>query len=174
MHSRKTILYVAASLDGFIADQEGGIGWLEEYAGHGDYGYQAFLESVDTIVMGRTTYDQVLTFGAWPYAGKQCYVFTHHARETHVGVTFVDGSPAALIEQLHQREGKSIWLVGGAELVQEFIREGLVDELILSIIPVVLGDGIRLFGQTCPRISMTLIDSTRYDQVLQLRYALSR
>lgn len=147
---RDIILYIAASLDGYLADPEGKVDWLE---GHGqeegeDPGYQELLGQVDTVIMGRTTYEQVvkeLSPDRWPYDGLDCYVVTSQFLEDTEKVTFWPGDIVELVYLLKQQPGKSIWLLGGARLLKNFMEQELVDQYWISTIPVILGQGIRLF-----------------------------
>src|SRR5882757_8229591 len=132
-------VFIAASLDGYIARADGGIDWLSvvERAGE-DYGYTEFLGGVDTLVMGRRTYDTVLGFDEWPFAGKRCIVLTH-ARPTspRADEEFASGAPAALLEQLGRQGVRRVYVDGGA-VIRQFLSAGLVDDLTLSVIPVLL------------------------------------
>jgi dihydrofolate reductase len=168
---RQVVLYLAASLDGFIARRDGTVDWLPT-EGEEDYGYTQFLGAVDTVVMGRTTYEQVLTLGAYPYAGKKGYVFTTRRRGQDENVDFVSGDIKAFVGSLRSEPGKDIWLVGGARLAQSFLRAGEVDQLVLTIVPCLLGEGIALFGDGLP-MPLRLVESRAYpDGPVQLRYAL--
>lgn len=137
--------YVAISLDGYIADADGGVGWLPEDDGE-DYGYADFYDGVGALVMGRRTYDQVLGFGQWPYAGKSTYVFTSHPPDDNpFGVEFFAGSAAEFVQSVAPNHSGAVWLVGGANLAEQFRREGLIDRFLVFVIPVALGKGIPLF-----------------------------
>ncbi|CAM2973046.1 dihydrofolate reductase family protein [Rariglobus hedericola] len=148
---KKVTLYIAASLDGFIARTDGAIDWLPvpDLAGE-DYGYGELLESVDTLLLGRKTYEQVLTLGPWPYEGKRCIVFSAtRAGQRDDRVEFVDCDIAACVRELKAEPGEGIiWLVGGAEIIAACLAGGVVDEIILTTVPVLLGEGIRLFPET--------------------------
>jgi len=142
----KIVLYIAASLDGFIADENGGVGWLDEYQiPNEDYGYKDFLTTLGAVVMGSKTYEQILTFNHW-YENVEGYVFTSRILPVvkDESISFINGEPHPLIEKLRLLE-KDSWLVGGANLITRFVNERLLDELILTIIPKVLGKGIPLF-----------------------------
>ena len=147
---RSIILYIAVSVDGYIATNKGDIEWL---GGHnqdfeGDYGYEDFINTIDTVIMGSSTYEQVvneLSVGVWPYQSLKTYVLTHRTFESQEGVTFTQMPLMALIESLKQEDGKSIWICGGANVVNQLIALDLIDEYHLSIMPILLGDGIRLF-----------------------------
>lgn len=145
---RQIQLYIASSLDGYIARQDGSIDWLSmvEKAGE-DYGYSEFIKGIDTTLMGYQTYAQVLTFGEFPYNDKQNYVFSRQPRPADgKPVSFVSEDPAAFVRRIKDQPGGNIWLIGGGQLNTILLNAGLIDELILSIIPIVLGDGIPLFG----------------------------
>ena len=176
----KITYYVAASLDGYIADADadGGVGWLPE-GDPDDYGYAEFYAGVDALVMGRRTYDQVLGFGEWPYAGKPAYVFTNNPPDDNPhGVEFVAASPEEFAQTVAARHSGTVWLVGGGNLAEQFRLAGLIDEYLVFVIPVILGRGIPL---TSPRHSgesrkppptrLELVDSQAYDDgVVMLRY----
>jgi dihydrofolate reductase len=141
--TRRIRYFVASSLDGYIARTDGSIGWLFHDA---DYGYAAFYSTIDTVVMGRTTYELSLSFGPYPFSGKKAYVFSKTkagTRDEHA--EFVAGDVGALIAGLRAQPGRDIWLVGGAQLAREFLAADLIDEYIVSIHPVLLGSGIPLF-----------------------------
>lgn len=168
-------LYIAASLDGFIADRDGGVGWLDDIhpsEADGDFGYAEFYDSVGSLVMGRATYDQVLDFGAWPYPGKPSYVFTSHPPDgDHPNVEFISGDPRAFIKSLRAGSEQDIWLVGGGKLIASFREHGLIDEYIMTTIPVLLGDGIPLFPGNQTPGELRLVDVKRFDSGLaQLKY----
>ena len=163
-------LFIATSLDGFIADRDGGVDWLFT---DGDYGYTAFFDSIETLIMGRRTYEQILGFGEWPYGEKPTYVFTRAAPcSEHPHVEFVSGDPGAFVEGLPRRTRGDVWLVGGATLVSAFRELGLIDEYILSVHPVLLGDGIPLFERPLPREGLRLREEQAFESgLVQLRYA---
>jgi dihydrofolate reductase len=165
-------LYIATSLDGFVAEPDGGVGWLFT---DGDYGYTAFFESVESLIMGRRTYEQILDFGEWPYEVKPTYVFTRSAPAgEHPHVEFVSSEVGSFVEELRQRSRRDIWLVGGAALVSAFRKLGLIDEYILSVHPMLLGDGIPLFERPLPREGLRLQGVDSFESgLVQLRYAVS-
>lgn len=168
---RKIKLFIAASLDGYIARKDGGIDWLFTDA---DYGYGEFYSGVDTVLMGRKTYEQVLGFGEFPFKGKKNFVFTRQkdrAPEKHV--SFFYGDVAGFSRSLKKEEGKDIWLVGGAEIIAILNRERLIDEYIISIHPVILGSGIALFKEEGREAKLELLGSKAYSSgLVQLSYAL--
>ena len=167
----KITYYVAASLDGYIADADGGVGWLPE-GDAGDYGYEEFYSGVDALVMGRRTYDQVLEFGQWYYAGKPTYVFTSHPPDDNpFGVEFVSVPPAEFVQSVVARRFGAIWLLGGGNLAEQFRSAGLIDEYVVHLIPVVLGRGVPLFGGEAPLTVLRLETVEAYDDgVVMLRY----
>ena len=142
------VYYVAASLDGFIATPDGGVDWLAPFeGGDEDYGYAAFYAAVDALLLGRRTYEQALGFGAWPYDDKPCWVFS---RRTLPGaparVTATAASPREVVDGLARRGVGRAWLVGGGELAGSFRDQGLITDYMVSVVPVVLGAGVPLFG----------------------------
>lgn len=150
---RKVILYIAMSLDGYIADNNGGVSWLEGHSDNpnSDNGYNDFIKDIDTIVMGMTTYEQVvneLSPNNWPYQGMNSYVFTHKTVEDNKNAEFVSSDIVEFINKLKNEDGKSIWICGGANIVNQLIKAGLIDEYHLTIMPIILGKGIRLFSDT--------------------------
>lgn len=163
--------YVAASVDGFIADSSGGVDWLPEGEAD-DYGYAEFYGGVEALVMGRRTYDQALSFGEWPYPGKPAYVFTHSPpRDGRPEVRFVDGSASDFAHEIAERHSGTVWLVGGADLADQFREAGLIDVYQVFIIPVVLGQGVPLFGGSGANTPLELDSAQTYpDGVVQLRY----
>lgn len=169
---RPLVCFIATSLDGYIAGPNGEIDWLLTDQ---DYGYRPFYTSVDTVVMGRKTYDLCLTFGEYPYPGIPNYVWsrTRHGKDEHA--TFWSGNLAGLLKKLKQQEGKTIWLVGGSALVGEAITYDLLDELIVSIHPLVLGDGVPLFPRGLPKTQFQLVTSESFSTgLVQVTYRRSR
>lgn len=144
----KIILYIATSLDGFIADENGGIDWLPhpENDELDEFGYKKLLNSISTIIMGSKSYEQILTFGDWEWKDKQTYVFTTRELSTSKNnVDFIQKSPKEFIDDLKKKElNQNIWLLGGAELIYSFAIEQLIDECIITLIPKTLKSGIKL------------------------------
>jgi dihydrofolate reductase len=159
---RKVKLFIASSLDGYIAREDGGIDWLFSDA---DYGYRQFYDSVDTVIMGRKTHELEQKLGV-RHEGKKSYVFSRRKS----GGEFVHDA-AEFTRQLVQENGKDIWLEGGGEVVSALMDEGLVDEIILSIHPIILGTGIPLFKSKMKEAKLELINSTAYESgLVQLHY----
>jgi dihydrofolate reductase len=144
-------LYAAISLDGCLADAQGGVGWLAPFEAQ-DYGMAGFLAQIGSVLTGRTTYDQARAFGDWPYAGKRVVVMTHRPLDpgAPAGVETARGDVAAVLGRLRVETPGDIWLLGGAALAQRCLAEGLVDSLELFVMPVTLGAGIRLFAAGGP------------------------
>lgn len=163
---RRLRLFIATSLDGFIASVDGSVDWLFTDA---DYGYASFFSSIDTVLMGSRTYEQILSLGPFPYEGKTCYVFTRKARGMAEPVTFVSGDIAEFTRGLKEEAGQDIWLVGGAEIIGA-LRE-LVDDYIISVHPIILGAGIPLFRGEGPRAALELVDVESWPSgLVQLSY----
>lgn len=155
-----TTVYIATSLDGFIARADGSIDWLHsiESPPGEDYGYAAFIATVDAIVMGRGTFETVLGFGgAWPYP-KPVYVLSSSLREVpgevRERVTLLNLTPTKALERIGQ-DGHQRCYVDGGKTIQRFLREDLIDRLIVTKIPVLLGEGIPLFGPTARDLTWT-------------------
>jgi dihydrofolate reductase len=170
-------LYIAQSLDGYIAERDGGVAWIEAFLVEGeDYGYRAFLEGVEAAVMGATTYEQELARGHWGYGERPVWVCTHRRLEVPAAadVRFVSGPVEAIVGEIEHQVSGHVWLVGGGALARQFVDAGALDELILFVAPVLLGTGISLFGGTLPA-SATLTGTTEYATgLVELRYALTR
>lgn len=167
------ILYIAVSLDGYIATKDGGVDWLSiAEDAREDYGYSAFYDSVDALLMGRHTYEQILGFGDWPYAGKTSYVMTSRALSCERGdVQFVSNDIAKLVERINATAHQRVWLAGGGQLASHFHQQRLITEYQLFVIPVTLGGGIPLFlaHQGMQRLELT--HSQAYPKgVVELHY----
>jgi len=171
--NRKVILYIAMSLDGFIAKSDGDISFLSLVEKEGeDYGYFDFLDTVDTVILGRKTYDKVLSMvDELAYGERDVYVLTRTPRPDSGRIKFYSGDLAELIENLQKQSGKNIFCDGGAETVSQFQQNNLFDELIISIIPILLGDGIKLFGKSLQEQRLQLVSSKSFDKgLVQLHY----
>lgn len=166
---RKVVLFIATSLDGYIARTSGDIGWLFTDQ---DYGYTDFLASIDTIIMGRRTYEQALSFGEYPYKDKQGFVFSRtHKEEKDEHVTFISGDIAGFVEGLKRDTGKNIWLVGGSQVIHSCMGHDLIDEFIISVHPIILGDGIPLFRAPLPERKLNFLHCRTFDTgLVQLTY----
>lgn len=162
----KITIYIATSLDGYIAREDGSIDWLPESA---ESGYDAFYKSIDTVIMGKTTYDQVLTFGEYPYKDKKSFVFTTTNQTKDENIEFVSNVDKFVID-CFPGVGKNIWLVGGAQIIASFLKQKVVDEIIITIIPVLLGKGISLFKNIENETKLELIKTKRYTQLVDVHY----
>ncbi len=159
---RKVILYIAMSVDGYITDQDGGVAWLtgedEEHPYKGSY--PSFIKTVDTVVMGHTTYRAVtetLSPESWPYRGLKTYVLTHQTMDDLKNIFFTDRPLAELIGELKQAEGKDIWICGGAETANQMLAADLIDRYHITVIPKITGGGLKLFNENNPVIDLRLI-----------------
>jgi len=169
------ILYIACSFDGYIARGDGNIEWLSRVDSESqDYGYQKFYDSVDALIMGRKTYQQVLGFGKWPYAGKPCYVLSRNLLQSPLPEVVVSSEdPATLMTTFSEKGPNRVWLVGGADILKTFLNQDMVDEIIVSYIPLLLGDGIPLFQPGIPERKLTLLSTETFPNgLLQVHYRL--
>ena len=158
------VYYVAASLDGFIATLDGGVDWLPRLEPDGeDFGYRAFFDSVDGLVMGRTTYDKTRRHAAWPYPHKPCWVFTHRPLEGEPPeVIQTSLPPASLVVEMDRYKLKRVFLVGGGRLASQFQREGLISEYNIGLVPVILGSGVPLFDGPGEFEKLKLVDTRSF------------
>ena len=166
---RNLILYSAASLDGYIAGPDHETDWLFTA---GDYGYATFYNSIDTTVSGYNTYKLALSFSSFPYPDKTNFVFSRHQHsQVNSPVKFIPDDPAEFIRELKNKPGKDIWLVGGGQINTIMLNSYLIDEMIISIHPIILGDGIPLFAGSPVRNDLILTDSLSYpDGLVQVTY----
>jgi len=165
--------YVASSLDGFIAKSDGGIDWLScvEVEGE-DYGYSEFFDSVDGLLMGRATFDQVQGFGPWPYGDKPCWVWTRRAIDSKPSSAVATAqSPAEIVGEASKQGLNRLWLVGGGRFAGAFEVERLISTYIISIIPVLLGDGVPVISGHGSFERLDLTESRAYESgLVQLTY----
>jgi len=150
MTERKNKVFIATSLDGFIADKNGSIDYLNtiENPENNDMGYVKFIDQIDAIIMGRATYDKVLSFGIdWPYQ-RPVFVVSNSLKEVPEGykdkVSIISGSPSRLLEIVHALGHGKLYIDGG-QVIQDFLKEDLIDEMTITTIPILLGGGIPLF-----------------------------
>ena len=164
-------VFIATSLDGFIARPDGTFDFLSlvEQPDE-DYGFAEFFATVDALVIGRNTYETALGFPEWPYAGKRCIVLTHREPTSLHGEQFFAGAASGLVEQLALVGVQRVYVDGGAD-IRDFLAAGLIDDLTLSIVPVLLGKGIPLFGAEVPELRLQLESSRQYlSGLVQLHY----
>lgn len=174
--SRKVILYVAVSLDGYIADHEGKVDRLvgkdSEY--NGDYGYGEFISHVDTVVMGMHTYQQIMTElspDEWPYPNLKSYIFTHQEMNDRRGIAFIQRKPEKFLLELKNKPGKDIWICGGSNLANQLMDAGMIDEYHLHIMPVVLGGGVPLFNKPHPGLQLCIESIKEVNGVINVVYS---
>lgn len=173
MNERKVILYIACSLDGYIAKPNDDLSFLAMVEQEGeDYGYHAFVESVDTVILGRRTYDWVMAqVPEFPHADKETYVISRSGKATIGKTQFYSGDLQELLTKLKQKEGKNIFVDGGAQVVSLLLKDKLIDEFIISIIPVLLGEGTRLFQENYPEQQLEFISNKAFPSgLLQMHY----
>lgn len=172
---RKVVLFIAMSLDGYIADKHGNVDWLagQDINVENIDTYSAFVQDMDTVIMGWDTYHQIVTElspAEWVYANLTSYVITHRKLPSKKDIFFTEKAPSALVRELKNKTGKDIWICGGASIVQELIQNDLIDEYYISVIPTVLGSGIRLFGTAPDEIQLKLISTQAYNGIVELIY----
>ena len=170
------VLYIAASLDGYIADRDGGVGWLERFNTPGeDHGYVEFLSQAGSVIMGATTYEQELSRQEWPYGARPTWVFTHRRlpKPDDADVRFVSGIAAEHIEEIRNTTDRAVYLAGGAHVVEQFMAEGAVDRMRLFIVPLLLGEGIRLLAASGPTQAELLGTKTYRTGLVELHYRLN-
>lgn len=158
-------VFIATSLDGFIARTDGGLDWLPVPGPDEDYGYHAFMDSVDCLVMGRNSFETVLNFDPWPYGDKRVIVLseTLDTLPTPVGgrVELFKGSRECLVEKLTAEGVRRVYLDGG-KTIQRFLRSGLVSDILITRIPVLIGQGIPLFGPLDGDVPLTHLRTESY------------
>lgn len=166
----KISVYIAASIDGYIARKDNSIDWLDQVGGYDeDYGFKEHFDSIDGLIIGRKTYDVASTVPD-PYPGKRVVVLSNHLRTVKEGMELYKGDLKHLVSKLHQEGIRHIWVDGGTTITQ-FLSLQMVDSMTLSIIPVVLGAGLPLFGLIDREISCRLLSSQSYPSGLaQLKY----
>ncbi len=171
--NRKVQLYIAASLDGYIAGPGGDMSFLDLVAAEGeDYGYSEFISDVDTVIMGRKTYEWVMTqVEEFPHADKKAYIITRTSRPSVGKTEFYSGNLSYLVTHLKSTDGRNIFVDGGAEIAGQLLAAGLIDEIFISIIPVLLCGGTRLFNDGIPHTELEYIGSRHFDTgLVQIRY----
>lgn len=169
---RNVVLFIASSLDGYIATKEESLEWLYHVEGEGDNGYSEFYNTVDTILMGKRTYNWVMNqdLKEFPYKNKACYVFSRTFAENTEDVKFVHDDVLNFVNQIKSENGKNIWLVGGGELLNSLMKEKLVDELIITVAPILLGQGIPLFKEMDKQLNLSLKEVRKLNQFVELHY----
>ena len=173
---RKLIAYLATSVDGFIARPDGDVTWLDRPRPPDDYGMQAFLRSVDTVVMGRVTWEVGQKLGGAAVEGKRNIVLSRTLPSYGCpGATVMNVEPAAFAETLRRDKGRNVWLMGGADVFGSFLAAGALDELIVHVVPILIGTGISILRDTPRQGEMTLRSTRRFaDGVVRLHYEIDR
>ncbi|MFN2566812.1 MAG: dihydrofolate reductase family protein [Gemmatimonadaceae bacterium] len=171
---RHVIVHIATSADGYIARPDGDLEWLTSRpAPEGFYGMNAFMRSIDTKLLGRKTYEASLRMGAKFDSKRRTIVFSRHAPPTDApsGVEFVSGAIGPFVSRLREHPGKNIWLMGGGDLIASFLDEQAIDEFVISVVPVFIGDGIPLIARRHRHVSLDLHSVERFeDGLVQLHY----
>ena len=163
-------IYIATSLDGFIAGKDGDIGWLNEISNpsNSDYGYAEFIEKIDALVMGRKTFELVLSFGVWHYE-KPVFVLSNSLDKVPEGMEdiaeIVKGDLKTLVNSLKKRGYENLYVDGGS-VIQSFLKEDLIDEMIITRVPILLGEGIPLFGKLENHMKFKLVKNVSYYETL--------
>ena len=176
----KVSIYIATSLDGFIARKNGDLDWLtngKEQGGE-DYGYQGFMDSVDVLVMGRKTFEKALTFGEWPYRGKKVVVLSTGAPSIpdslRNSVTVLSLGPKDLFEHFSSQGATHLYIDGGIT-IQRFIAAALVDEMTITRIPILIGEGLPLFGPLNEDVKLTHIATRQFENgYVQSKYRFTK
>lgn len=167
-------VYVATSLDGFIATKDGELDWLFEIPNPeaSDYGFGKFISGMDAIIMGRNTFEKILTFEQWPYQ-KPVFVLSHRLQkipETLSGKAEILGeNPKDLVAQLQERGYTNLYVDGGG-VIQSFLEEDLIDEMIITRVPILLGDGFPLFGKLSQTLKFRHYKTQIYNNTLVQSY----
>lgn len=166
---RRIVYSVACSLDGYIARQDHSYDWIP----HGeDYGLTAFFKTVDTALIGRKTHDLMVSAGQPTFPGMTTYVFSRDPNPPeYKGVHWVATDPVAIVQEIRQKPGKDIWLMGGSNLARIFFEARLVNQIKLAVVPILLGKGIPLFPEFNQEIALKLVDQKSYsDGIVQFSY----
>ena len=171
---KELVLYIAQSLDGYIARKDESIDWLLEYDDKSVTDrYDKFLENIDTIIMGYSTYRQVieeLSVDNWPYTDLNVFVLTHRYLENPYGVTFIHGDIKDIMDESKRVAQKNIWLVGGSSIIEQCMKNNLIDRYIITVIPTLLGDGIQLFKNLEETKKLKQISSITLKDCIEIEY----
>lgn len=169
----KSILYIATSLDGFVAGKDDDISWLDPF-NEVDYGFDEFFSTIGAAILGRKTYEIETGMGLGNVHPVQKFVLTHKMpgkKTWPADVVFTDESIETVLQKAKNSTTKNIWIEGGAQITQQFLEKGLLQEIVLAIVPVLLGEGIRLFENGKHRSDLTLIDLKKFDKgLIQMTY----
>jgi dihydrofolate reductase len=175
---RKVIVHIATSADGYIARSDDDLEWLTSRpAPEGFYGMNAFMKSIDTKVLGRKTYELSLRMGAKFDSKSRYFVFSRHPSPADApsGVEFVNDAIGPFVSRLREQPGKDIWLMGGGEIIASFLDEQAIDEFVISVVPVFIGEGIPLIARRHRHVPLDLHSTERFeDGVVQLHYRVQK
>jgi len=177
MAKRKVVVYIATSVDGFIAQEGDKLDFLSLVEKEGeDYGYNQFIDTVSTVIVGRRTYNWVIQHvPVFPHSSKETFVITSEKRESEGNIQFYNQSPVILVKQLLQNNGGTIFVDGGANVIHQLLDENLIDELILSVIPILVGKGTRLFQDRQQLNVLQLKSEKHFDKgLVQLHYVVKK
>ncbi|MEY8749730.1 dihydrofolate reductase family protein [Alkalicoccobacillus gibsonii] len=176
-NNRNVVLFIATSLDGYIATEEERLEWLFEVEGEGDNGFSDFYSTIDTVIMGRKTYDWIANVDnmeEYSYKDKKGFVITRSSMEKDQYTTFGNPDLEPFINQLKQQDGKKIWLVGGGQLVTTFLEKELIDEVFITVAPTIIGKGIPLFNQGEYQSKLQLEGVKTFNQFVELHYTVKK
>lgn len=176
--TRKIIVEAATSADGYIARPDGDVGWLERPGPKRDYGMAAFFKTIDTILWGRKTYEKGIEMGMKASFDPKVknYLFSRHAQgDLLPGFEFVGEPIKPFVKRLRRQRGKHIWMMGGGELIASFLDEGEIDEFSIHVMPVMIGEGIRLVAARHRTIPLELVALKKFpDSVVHLHYRVTK
>ncbi len=174
---RKSVLFIAVSLDGYIADKAGSVEWLSGDGSDSDSenmgSYSEFMSGVDTVILGYSTYNQIVTElspDVWAYKGMKSYVITHRDIKSTDEIIFTAKSPTEIVKELKSLPGKDIFICGGAKIANDLVLNDMIDRYHISVMPVVLGGGTRLFEGDYSSIDLKLVKTDNYNGIVDLVY----
>lgn len=172
---RKTILYIAMSLDGYIADENNSVDFL-----HGEdpkldnlTSYDNFIKTVDTVIIGYKTYSKIaneLSINMWPYENLKSYVITHKKLTSDHNIEFVDSKVCRLIQKLRKQDGKDIFICGGSDIINQLLVEKMIDKFVISVIPTIIGRGLKLFNGNYQKQNLKLLSISSNNSIAELVY----
>ena len=173
--SRIIVVHIATSADGYIARPDGDLDWLTSRpAPKGFYGMNAFMKTVDTKILGRKTYEESLRLGGTFDSKDRSIVFSRHPRPADApsGVEFVNDAIGPFVSRLREQHGKDIWLMGGGEIIASFLDAQAIDEFVITVAPVFIGEGIQLIARRHRHVPLELQNVERFENgVVQLHYS---
>lgn len=172
---KKVVLYIAMSLDGYIADKTGSVEWLDGDSSDKENmgSYDEFIKTIDTVILGNNTYRQIVTELSpdhWVYSGMKSYVITHNPKAPTDDIIFTDMDISELIEKLKAENEKDIWICGGASIINQCLALDIIDTYHIAIIPTILGNGIKLFESQAVEHKLQLISTHCYNGISELVY----